>query len=282
MALYAGTSANNISIIAPGTNSDRPASPSSGTLRFNTTTNSLDGYSTSWNNISQVPLVTYGLLLHLDAARAGSYPGYGSIISDLTNNITTTVGTSNVSPTFNSANLGYFDYNGTSSSFGFSPTITLVTGNGARSVFIWMKKSGWPGTTYYCLFSSGNPNTAQAFNLVTYVNPRIGIMGYDYDYYPSTGSVTANIFDGNWHYVGVTYDGTTLKTYVDGIQDNSTSRGSYNTTGTANYIGQSNHIAGNNQAWWPGSLGSLHYYNRALTDSEIGINFNGLRARYGR
>lgn len=227
-------------------------------------------------------IVLNGLILMIDPGNKRAYPGSGNIISDPISNARTTTGSSSVAPTFNASNSGYFDYNGTSSSFGFSPTITLVTGNGARSVFIWMKKSGWPGSSYYCLFGSGTPGTAQAFNLVTYVNPRIGIMGYDYDYYPSTGNTSVDIFDGTWHYVGVTYDGTTLRTYVDGIEDNNTSRGSYNTTGTNNYIGQSNHIAGNNQAWWPGALGLCHYYNRALTVSEININFNAYKGRYGK
>ena len=51
MALYSGTSTSNTAIISPGTEQTKPT-PSAGSLRFNTTDNTIDGYSTSWTKIT--------------------------------------------------------------------------------------------------------------------------------------------------------------------------------------------------------------------------------------
>ena len=45
----------------------------------------------------------------------------------------------------------------------------------------------------------------------------IGLTAYSADYFPPTGTV---INDGKWHKVVVTYDGATLRIYVDGRLDN--------------------------------------------------------------
>ena len=58
MALYAGTSTNSISIIAPGTTAQRPASPVNGQLRFNSQTNALEAYNSNWINIANIQITT--------------------------------------------------------------------------------------------------------------------------------------------------------------------------------------------------------------------------------
>lgn len=221
-------------------------------------------------NVSQAPYFTF------DPINPKAYSGSGAQVLDLRSTIRTTTGSGGGTMTY-TADQGYFTGNGTNQSFGFSPTITPVTGNGARSVFVWMRKNGQTNT---CLFASGSPANNQAFNLVAY-SARIGVMGYNYDYYPTTGLTEINPFDNQWHYVGCSYDGTTLTMYTDGRVDNTTSRGAYNTQGSNTYIGQSNHLGGNEQ-WWNANLGVLHYYTRAVTISEVQQNYESLRARYGR
>lgn len=165
--------------------------------------------------------------------------------------------------------LGQITYNG-SSGFLSIPTLSpFMLGNSPRSMFAWIKTSY---TGNQCIISSGSPSNSQAFNLVMYSYQKIGVMGYNNDFYPSTG---ANITDNKWHYVGATFDGnSTLNTYVDGVLDNTASR-TFTTTGQNNYIGKSNHVGVEN--WFNGSIRAVHMYNRALNANEILQNYNSGR-----
>ena len=55
-------------------------------------------------------IVTNGLVLCLDAANTKSYPGSGTTWTDISGNGTS--GTLTNGPVFNSANLGYFVFDG--------------------------------------------------------------------------------------------------------------------------------------------------------------------------
>jgi hypothetical protein len=185
-------------------------------------------------------------------------------IVDLTNNNTITAN----SLTYNSD--GTFSFNGTANYATLSST--AISGNSARSVFAWVKTT----TGGRCIYSSGTASVGQAFNLVTYGSNKVGVMGFNTDFYPTTG---ANILDNVWHYVGAVADGAGgIKTYVDGNLDNSGSI-TYSTTGQNNFIGKSNHVG--SEAYWNGSISLVHTYNRALSAAEVKQNFNALRGRYG-
>jgi len=70
---------------------------------------------------------------------------------------------------------------------------------------------------------------------------------------------------GNWYHVACTFDGTTFKTYANGVFGDSGTR-TLSMGNTAIYIGALN----NNQTNpWRGYLAGCRIYNRALDESEI-------------
>ncbi|WP_339675719.1 LamG-like jellyroll fold domain-containing protein [Cyclobacterium marinum] len=75
-----------------------------------------------------------------------------------------------------------------------------------------------------------------------------------------------------WMHVAVTFDGTTSKIYVDGMEDNSTSYFpvTINSNTTELQIGAK---YGNNR--WDGDLDEVRLYNGALNDQEIFSLYNG-------
>lgn len=160
-------------------------------------------------------------------------------------------------------------YNGSSAYATINSLSPFGLGNSPRSYFAWIKTSN---TGNQCILSTGTAANSQAFNLVMYSYQKIGVMGYNNDFYPSSG---ANITDNKWHYVGATFNGVnSLKTYVDGILDNSGTL-TYTTIGQNNYIGKSNHAGADN--WFNGSIRGVHMYSRELTQSEILQNYNAGR-----
>ena len=87
--------------------------------------------------------------------------------------------------------------------------------------------------------STGTPATGQTFNIrLGMANTGcVGVMGFNRDFYPSTTSVA----DGAWHQIKVTWDTETLKIYIDGIMEASTTTiqgaTSFATNGNNNFIG---------------------------------------------
>ena len=78
------------------------------------------------------PIITNGLVLALDAANKKSYPGSGTVWSDLSGNANT--GTLTNGPTFDSSNNGSIDFDGTDD---FVECSKISSTNFTNSV--WMK-----------------------------------------------------------------------------------------------------------------------------------------------
>jgi len=96
-------------------------------------------------------------------------------------------------------------------------------------------------------------------------------------YIPTTGKA---INDGLWHTVLVTYDGTTLNIYVDGILDNTATNWNRDSTATiastlntignsGNYLGQ--FVDGSN-CRWSGKLKNVLFYDYVVTNSYVLAN----------
>jgi len=217
-------------------------------------------------------IVRSGLVLNLDAAQKTSYSGTGTTWYDLSGNKNNGILTNG--PTFSSANAGSIVFDGMNDQVVLTSANLPISGNGARSIFAWIKST----STSTCYVSTGTATNSQSFNLVKYSN-NIGIMGYNLDYYPTTGSSDKNVADGNWHYVGVSFNGTNLSMYVDAILDNTSGTFTYSTTGQNNYIARSNHVG--NENYVNGSIAIVKIYNRALSASEILQNYNATKGRFG-
>lgn len=216
-------------------------------------------------------IVQGGLSLNLDAANPYSYAGSGTVWYDVSGNNYT--GSLTNGPTYSNQTI-LFD--GTNDFIDLTTANVAVSGNGARSIFVWMRTTaggliGFVGT--------GTPANSQAFNLVKY-SSGVGVMGYNNDFYPSAGSAGVTLNDGNWHYIGATFDGTNLRTYADGVLDNTSGTITYSTTGQNNFIGKSNHTG--NENYFNGNMGLVQFYNRALSGAEVLQNYNATKGRFGR
>ncbi len=164
---------------------------------------------------------------------------------------------------FDSDGAAFFD--GTNDHVNLVGVPVAANGNGARTLIAWVKTSVATTPPHKAIFATGNPANSQAFNLVQYLSPGVpGVMGYANDYYPGSGT---NILDGDWHMVVATFDGaSTLRIYVDGALDNSTSI-SYNTQAQNNYIGRSNHVGA--ELHFPGYIDEAATFHTALSAGDI-------------
>jgi hypothetical protein len=114
-----------------------------------------------------------------------------------------------------------------------------------------------------------------AFVKAGLVSGVVGVGGYSADYNPTVNRVN----DGKWHTVLVTWNGKTLKTYIDNvltllvhdysfnaIPPQSFTTMKFNTTGDLNYLGRYN--VPEQEYYFDGSLKDISIY-----DEEIFINY---------
>jgi hypothetical protein len=91
----------------------------------------------------------------------------------------------------------------------------------------------------------------------------------------STSGVPSPPMDGNWHHLAATYDGTTLKFYVDGSfvgsSLNQYTGGPYPKGATVDYQAGYTTLIGSQDIFsaWSGSMDDLRFYTRILSDSDV-------------
>jgi len=124
------------------------------------------------------------------------------------------------------------------------------------------------------IISTGQQAEYQGFQIeFNYDNVKniIGVDSYGHAFCPATGTA---INDGAWHTVLVTFDGTTVRIYVDGRLDNLSTHwynpGAISISTTMNT--QGNNIFLGRSQWggnlWKGSLKNVMFYDYVISVSS--------------
>jgi gliding motility-associated-like protein len=143
-----------------------------------------------------------------------------------------------------------------------------ISGNAARTIEYWAKLTG----NYEHQVNWGATGSdGQTFGTYTTGN-QLQVYGW------ASGDYIVPNFtpDGNWHHIAVTYNGSVLKVFIDGVEK--TPAGgvarTYNTADTKLVIGMREDL-GTNTAPFTGRMDELRVWNRALCITEIINNMNG-------
>jgi hypothetical protein len=222
---------------------------------------------------SNKEIVTDGLVHLYDAGNTLSYTGSGSTWTDLKSGYSSALTNG---PTYNSANGGVLDFDGTND-------YALVNDGwvGGKSEFTieaWVKldqTSSPMNIIYHEWYPSDNGVLLRVQNNLI-------------QFYIRNSADTANIggnFDSftdtsSYNHIVATYDGSTVRVYVNGVANTMTYSysGTVNTTTTnTGYVG----YYGNPVAYYlNGKMSSLKLYDKGLTAAEISQNYNALKNRF--
>ncbi len=193
-----------------------------------------DGYSCSFTNVSLCNGDGYtspsGNLYttsgnYQDTLFGAAYGGLDSLIftnltinhSDLSQDIYTDTSSCKQSSLTYIANTSYSPYgNFTKSNSNWVNCNSVIPGlkNEDRSIFGWLKKSTTVSGSSQALVGINTSGTSTVTNLLIATSEKLAIYdGANWRY------ATTTITDGNWHFVGYTYDNTSnvTKMYVDGV-----------------------------------------------------------------
>lgn len=222
------------------------------------------------------PIVTTGLQLNLDAGQASSYSGSGSTWNDLSGfgRNATLFNT----PTYSSSQSGYLSFLDTSLEYATVPNIGSLN---RWTVEVWTRPvislSG-KVTAVVCNqfngsvlnFSLGTNRAPGSYNLCA------GF--YDGAWRTTTGyTPTLN----SWVQIVGTYDGTTIRQYINTTLDTSLTYTGTPTSGGEIRIAQRWDDTVGSTNYYAGDISVIRIYNAALSQSQITQNFNAIRGRYG-
>ena len=213
-------------------------------------------------------IVTDSLVLYLDAANTISYPGSGTVWTDLSKGINN--GTLTNGPTFNSANGGSILYDGVDDTV----TLNLVSSNVNNvTTEVWFKAITLPGDRG--LFLNGNGGSS-GYGL------QFGACGTSgTTLYVFFGGVSCNVVSygtlvtNTWYqavYTRTTTPSTSNILYINGTSVSTNTSTNPNSPAGSTLVG---HSAYN------GYISVVRHYNRTLSASEILQNYNITRKRYG-
>jgi len=147
---------------------------------------------------------------------------------------------------------------------------------------VWYKNTGTPGNVYPCIVTAGNDGGNGNMLLGFLSPPSLAVApGFFHGGPFSIGSSTT-LTNNIWTSVQITWDGTTLKNYVNGVLSGTATPGgaSINANGNLPYLIGSCWDTSVN-SYVTGEIGEVRIYGVPLTQSQITTNFNNTRATYG-
>jgi len=238
----------------------------------------MNKYQTILSNIPAKPIVCY------DFTNQNSYPTTGTVVTDIFNNSNATLSNSPIYSAFTSGSMffdGSNDFLMTTTSLnnlfsGISPNKSETT-----SIFMWvyMMDDGVilseQGTT--------TPNTSWFESVIERVS---GNLKFGFWNGTSISSVTSSAATSlnTWHYIGLTYDGSTMKSYVDGqlVGELSFNRlAPYNGGANTHYAIASNCPTNMGDGGYAKMyLSRFEIYNYTLSQTQISYNYNSTKNIY--
>jgi len=219
-----------------------------------------------------------GLVFHLDAGNSASYPGSGSTWTDLAGSGMTT--TLYNSPTFTSANGGYLSFVPSSSQYAQTsipsfPLSSLST----WTIEVWHYYNGITSDGAPCIltdiYGPDGVNINFFLGSLTTLAPGLQVGFYKDNFFITSGETLPAT--GWYHLVG-TYDGSNVKLYVNNVL---TQTQAQNETPTSGGVGIRFMRTWNFENYWGGGLAVVRIYNGAKGASDVSINYNGSKRRFG-
>ncbi len=226
-------------------------------------------------------IVTSGLVLLLDAANTKSYPGSGTAWNDLSgegNNLT------NDGATFNTS--GFWSFAGDGGNLE-SQLLNIPLTNGITMCCWWrMTGTGFGSPRIFeTLITGGSAPYGHALAVDTDGSLRTWIdeNSTTTDRFLTLDDPTT-FYDGNWHYLVMTYQDPIGVLYIDGVP---TENASISTTGlddiniitigaVTDYGGTFTHASN----CFQGDIAICQLYNRGLSSNEVLQNYNATKGRY--
>tara|TARA_Y100000389_G_scaffold75208_1_gene71814 strand:- start:9 stop:719 length:711 start_codon:yes stop_codon:yes gene_type:complete len=227
-------------------------------------------------------IVTDGLVFYVDPANPNSYVSGGTTTDSLVSNVTGSL----INDTdFSPDNQGYWVFDGLDDYILFNATDTLLPFNGEMTVAGWFKSvEDNTGQTIFAVRPAGG---ATRWEFKKSSSNNLYFLIRDDASSPFYKEITSdtNLLINNWYYGCVTWDGSNLKLYLNGINDATpVACASFYYNVATNYTTMGASWVTNPSFPFNdfnGNISLTQYYNRALSSDEVQQNYNAQKGRFG-
>jgi hypothetical protein len=273
-----------------GTTDQRPGSPATGYVRFNTTLGIIEYYNGSYwidqtsGKVAEGTTITSGLQLHLDAGKTTSYRG-GKMWYDISGK-----GHHGIfynSPTYSSIDgNGSIAFNGSTQYMTSNIKNTTLDGDPNFTVDFFVKRTtDFNVGAFWGIGGTGQGNSISGWTPTT---NRIHIDVYDSTRLDSATDYPLNTYvHVAWVKSGTSISTSTVKCYVNGVEKgltltrSQTSGPQYNTSTSGVGVTLGRIVSNADGYYAPITMGVFRIYNTALSASEILQNYNAQKYRFG-
>jgi hypothetical protein len=212
-------------------------------------------------------------ILSLDAGNPLSYPGSGTTWIDLISGKTFSLINN---PTYNSGNGGKLLFNAASGQY--ANCSTSLPSLDTWSVGVWHYYTGQNLGSGMCLVTETYPGNTSNINYSLGDNTDGGNLsiGFFNGGWQTSGSysLTAN----TWYYIVGTYDGSSIRLYVNGSLVKASA---YDGISTSSQGGIRLMRRWDNADYWDGYLSTVNIYDKALTNPQVISLWNQTKTRFG-
>ena len=231
-------------------------------------------------SLSHSPLIVRdGLVLCLDAANKRSYPGTGTVWTDL---VTSAQGSFVNGASFSGNNSGVISFDGTNDYVDTGVKASSFHGSdGSSSVFTTSffvnVSSGFTGSSYTSFTLIGNSaGGGGRWVLDLNIIDSNLYVGYNLGNSNNSASTNTPVPHSQWSYITYSYGGGSLKIYLNSVLSDTISISGF-TPNSGNNVRIGGHA---NNIRFMGDIASVTSYNRALTASEVLQNYLATKGRY--
>jgi hypothetical protein len=229
-------------------------------------------------------IVMDGLVLNLDAGITQSYPGSGTVWTDVNGLGPKNNGTLTNGPTFSSNDGGGIVFDGVDDNINLGDKSSLNISSSNLTLEGWVYRSS--SANYMVPITRRSPSGLQ-YQLTWTTSNENYLSGLFRNNIRLDLTISGNIvsFNSNsaftsintWAYIVGTYDGSNVKIYYNGDLINTISENRNITTfNVNNYVGYDGTSSFTN-----GRIAISRIYNRALTATEVLQNYNATKGRFG-